>query len=263
VNILVCIKQVPHPDYISQIVLDPVTNRVRREGIPFVINPVDGNAIELGLQAKEKFLGKVIVFSMGPPTARGILEEALAMGADEAVLLCDRSFAGSDTFATARTLAAAIAKFPFDLILCGNETIDSGTSHVGPQLAEFLDIPHTTNAKSIEFLDERLLLVERSLGHYDVKIEMALPALITVRKESCQPRLPDVIGIMTVAAKELKTYGLGELGLSPEEVGVMGSPTTTIHWSQSKQDRRREILQGEAKQVARQAVTRLRELGII
>jgi len=262
-NILVCIKQVPHPDYLSQVVLDPVTNRVRRDGIPLVMNPVDKSAIELGLQAKEKFSGKVIVFSMGPPTAKEILEEALGMGADEAVLLCDKSFAGSDTFVTARTLAAAIAKFPFDLILCGNETIDSGTSHVGPQLAEFLKIPSITNARMLKFLDETLLLVEHSIGNCNVEAQMVLPALITVRKESCQPRLPDVIGIMSVATKELKTWGLGELGLLPENVGSVGSPTITIHWSQPKQDRRREILQGEVKQVARQAVTRLRELGII
>ena len=139
-DIIVCLKQVPHPDHFAEIVFDPVTKRLHREGIPLVINPVDRNAIAAGLQVKERFSGKLTVLTMCPPEAREALEEALAMGADEAVLLCDKAFAGADTFATAYTLAAAIRKFcPFNLILCGNETIDSGTSQVGPQLAEFLD----------------------------------------------------------------------------------------------------------------------------
>ena len=263
-DVVVCLKQVPHPDYFSKIVLDPVTKRVRREGVPLIINPVDRNAIETGLQIKERLSGKVTVMTMCPPEAREALEEALAMGADEAILLCDRAFAGADTFATAYTLAAAIKKFcPCSLILCGNETIDSGTSQVGPQLAEFLDIPHVTNARAIDSIGEDILLVERSLENGHMKVKVSLPALITVNKEINQPRLPSVAGIMEVAQKELKAYGLTDLGLSPEQVGLSGSPTQMAEFFESKQERRGEILRGEPEQVAKEALKRLRELNVL
>jgi len=263
-DIVVCLKQVPHPDYFSEIALDPVTKQVRRGGIPLIINPVDRNAIEVGLQLKERFPGKVTVLTMCPPEAREALEEALAMGTDEAILLTDKAFAGADTFATAYTLAAAIKKFcPCGLILCGNETIDSGTSQVGPQLAEFLDIPHVTNVRAIDFTGEQVLLVERAIENGQMKVELSLPALITVNKDINQPRLPTVAGIMEVAKKELKVYGLTELGLSPEEVGLSGSPTQISELFEFKQRRRGEILRGEPEQAAREGVARLRELHIL
>jgi hypothetical protein len=160
-DIAVCLKQVPHPDYMSKMALDPITKRLRREGVPLIINPVDRNAIELGIQLKERCLGKVAVLTMGPPQAREALEEALAMGADEAFLFCDPAFAGADTYATAYTLARAIDRLcPADLIVCGNGTIDSGTSQVGPQLAEFLDVPHVTNVGEICHVSDGQLLVK-------------------------------------------------------------------------------------------------------
>ncbi len=263
-DIVVCLKQVPHPEYFSQITIDPVTKRVVREGIPLIINPVDRNAVELGLHIRERFSGKMTVLTMCPPQARESLEEALAMGADEAILLCDRAFAGADTFATAYTLATAISKFcPYDLILCGNETVDSGTSQVGPQLAEFLDIPHVSNAKAVDFIGDKILLVERLWRNGYMKVKVNLPALITVTKKINQPRLPTVAGIMAVASKELKIYGLNDLGLSSEQVGLAGSPTKMHEFFPSKQERRGEILHGEPGQVARDAVEKLRELHVI
>ncbi len=263
-DIVVCLKQVPHPDYFAQLTIDPVTKRVRREGIPLVVNPVDRNAIGAGLQLRDRFSGGVTVLTMCPPEAKEALEEALAMGADKAILLSDRAFAGADTLATAYTLAAGIRKYcPFSLILCGNETIDSATSQVGPQLAEFLDIPHVTNVRAMDFIGEGRLLVERSLEHGYMKVEVTLPALITVNKEISEPRLPTVAGIMGVAQKELKTYGLTDLELSPEQVGLAGSPTQMSELSEFKQQRRGEILQGEAEQVTREAMLRLRELHVL
>ena len=263
-DIIVCLKQVPHPDHFSEITLDPVTKRVHREGIPLIINPVDRNALGAGLQIKERFSGKVTVLTMCPPEAREALEEALAMGADVAVLLADRAFAGADTLATAYTLADAIRKFcPFSLILCGTETIDSGTAQVGPQLAEFLDIPHVTNVRAIDFSGEGLLLVERSLGNGYMKVEVSLPALITVNKEISEPRLPTVAGIIGVAEKGLKRYGLTDLGLSPEQVGLAGSPTQMAELFESQQQRRGEILRGEPEQMVREAMARLRELHVL
>ncbi len=263
-NVVVCLKQVPHADYFSKIALDPVTKRVVREGIPLIINPVDRNAVEAGLQVKERFSGKVTALTMGPPQAREALEEVLAMGADTAILLCDAAFAGADTLATARTLAAAIKKFcPYHLVLCGNETTDSGTSQVGPQLAEFLGIPHVTNARTIDFIREDFLLVERSLENGYMKVELTLPALITVNKEINQPRLPGVAGIMEVANKELKVYGHVDLGLSPEQVGLSGSPTQVAELFESRQERRGEILRGEPEKTAREALARLRESNVL
>ncbi len=263
-DILVCIKQVTNPDYFSRITLDPVTMRVRREGIPLIINPVDRNAIETGLQLKDKFSGRVTVLTMSPPEAKKALEEALAMGADEAILLSDGAFAGADTLATAYTLATAIRKFcPFNLIICGNETIDSGTSQVGPQLAELLDIPHVTNVRTLEFIGDGRLLAERSLENGYMKVKVRLPALITVSREINEPRLPSVAGIMEVAAKELKTYGLADLGLSPGEVGLAGSPTQFARLYDFESRRQGEILQGEPEEVARKAVQTLHKLHII
>ena len=263
-NIAVCLKQVPHPDYLSKILYDPATNRLRREGIPLIINPVDRNAIEAGIQLKEKFSGKVIVITMGPPQAKEALEEALAMGADEAILLCDSSFAGADTYATAYALARVLTKTGhYDLVLCGNETIDSGTAQVGPQIAEFLDIPHVTNVKTMNYYEEGLLLVERSLEDGYMKLKVGLPALLTVNKEINKPRIPSVVGIMQVAEKPLRKFGLAELNLSLAEVGLTGSPTQTIEITETEQKYSGEVLYGEPVQVVKTLVARLRDLQVL
>jgi electron transfer flavoprotein beta subunit len=224
------------------------------------MNPVDRNAVEAALQIRDRYPGKVTVLTMGPPQSREALEEALAMGADEAVLLCDRAFAGADAFATALTVAAAIKKFcPFSLVLCGSETVDSGTRMVGPMLAEFLDIPYATNVRAMKFTEESLCLAETHLENGYMKVELRLPALITVNKAINEPRIPDVMGIIQVAGKTLSTYGAGDLGLPAEELGLAGSPTRVAGVWEFKKDRRSEILQGSPKSVSKDAVARLRE----
>ncbi len=260
-DVAVCIKQVPDPNYFSQIVLDPVTKLVKRVGVPSIVNPVDRNAIEQALQIKEKFSGKVTVITMGPPQAKEALEEALAMGADAAILLCDRAFAGADSLATSQTLAAAIKKFcPSDLVLCGGETADSGTKQVGPQLAEFLDVPCVTNVRAMSFTGEAALVAESPIENGYMKVEVKLPAVVTVNRAINEPRMTSIFGIMEVASKEFKSYGLADLGLANDKVGLPGSPTQMADLSEFKQQRRREILQGEAAKVAKEAVARLREL---
>jgi len=263
-DIVVCIKQVPDPNYFSQITLDPITKAIRREGVPVVVNPVDRNAIEAALQIHEKFSGKVTAITMGPPQAREALEEALAMGADEAILLCDRSFAGSDAFATAYTLAAAIKKYcAFDLILCGNETVDSGTKIVGPQLAEFLDIPYTSNVRTIHFRGEGVCIVERPLENGYMKVELKLPALATVNKAINEPRIPNVLGIMQVANKKFRAYGCNDVGLPADKLGLACSPTRVADLFEFRQKRRLDILRGKPEQMAKDVVARLRELRAI
>lgn len=263
-EILVCLKQVPDPAYFSQIHYDPQTGNIVREGIPAIINPLDRQALEEALRIKERLSGRVTVLSMGPPQTAAALQEALAMGADRAYLLCDTAFAGADTLATARTLAAAIRKIGlFSMILCGNDTADGGTAQVGPQLAELLGVPHQSGVKRIQLQNGDRLIVERSLEQGYIKIEMSLPCLLAVKKEINQPRLPTVIGIIEAATKELVTWNKDDLGLSPDEVGLGGSAIRVAEVFALSSGRRQEIFSGPPQEAVKQAVKRLRELGAL
>src|SRR3989338_4813938 len=189
-EIIVCIKQVPET---TQVQIDPQTNTLIREGVKSIINPFDMYAIEEGIRLKEKFGGKVTVITMGPPQAESALREAIALGADEAVLVSDRAFAGSDTWATSFTMATAIKKMgKFDLIICGKQASDGDTAQVGPGISVHLDIPQVTFVKKIEEIKDGLAKVERLTEEgFDV-IQTPLPALLTVVKEINTPRLPSL-----------------------------------------------------------------------
>jgi electron transfer flavoprotein beta subunit len=263
-EIIVCIKQVPHPEHFSRIRLDSRTRTLIRGGIPAIINPLDLHALEEGLRLRERFSGKVTALSMGPPKAREALEEALAIGADEAVLLCDPAFAGADTLATVRVISTAIRKLGyFDLILCGNETIDGGTAQVGPQLAEFLGLPHVTHVDEIEVMTETSGRARRALELGYMRVEFQLPALLAVTRRINQPRLPTVLGIMEATRKPIQTWDMAALGLRQEEVGVAGSPTRVVDMLEYRSERRREILQGSTSEVVKKALRRLQELGAL
>lgn len=260
-NILVCIKQVPHPEHFSRITLDPVSQTITREGIPTTINPLDRHAIEEALRIREQFSGKVTVVSMGPPQARDALEEALAIGADNAILLCDKSFAGADTLATAYALSCGIKKLgPFALIICGSETIDSATGQVGPQLAEFLDIPHATSVTQTTFEQEDTLIAKQALEYGYMRIRIKLPALLTVAKDINKPRLPTVISIMEAKNKDIQIWNAADVGASLDMIGLVGSPTQVTGIYKRDTTRRREILQGTPSQVAKKATEKLQEL---
>lgn len=261
-DIIVCIKQVPHPDHFSKISLDPVTKTITREGIPVITNPWDKNALEEGLRIRERFSGKVIVLSMGPPQTRKSLEEALAMGADEAFLLCDRVFAAADTLATAYTLARGIQKIGhFDLVLCGNETADSGTGQVGPQLAQFLGITCVTSVKEITFPEERKLIVKRALERGYMKVKVELPALLAVSKEINKPRLITAFGIMQAAERETQAWGCEDIGAEPASIGGEGSPTRVLETFEHRLKRKGEIMTGSPEEMVKKAIQRVRELG--
>lgn len=263
-EIVVCIKQVPDPEHFSEITLDPVTQVIRREGIPSIINPLDRHALEEGLRIREKFSGKVTAISMGPPQAREALEESLAIGADDAVLLCDKAFAGADTLATAYALAAGIQKLGrFDLILCGNETVDGATGQVGPQLAELLDISHITHVNEIEFIDETSLKARQALEYGYLRVQVKLPALLSVIKGINKFRLPTALAIVKAARREIKSWGCADTGLEKDNIGLNGSPTHVVGVFEHKFKRRGEILEGEPQEVAKKVVVRLRELGVI
>ncbi|MFH1626206.1 MAG: electron transfer flavoprotein subunit beta/FixA family protein [Pseudomonadota bacterium] len=264
VNICVCIKQVPDPEYFSKITIDPVKQTIRREGIPTIMNPLDKHALEEGLRIKERFSGTVIAVSMGPPNAREVLEEALAMGTDDAVLLSDIRFAGADTLATAYPLAGAIKKLGnFDLILCGNETVDGATGQVGPQLAELLDIPHITFVSQVEWPSERTLIAKRTLERGHMKLQVNLPVLLSVVRGINEPRLPTVLGIMKATEKEIKCFNAKDIGVSAGTIGLDGSPTRVTDVFEHESKRRGEILEGLPEDVIRRAIKRLHELKAI
>jgi electron transfer flavoprotein beta subunit len=261
-DIVVCIKQVPNPEHFSRISLDPVTKTITREGIPVITNPWDKNALEEGLRIRERFSGKVVVLSMGPPQTRKSLEEALAMGADEAFLLCDRAFAAADTLATAYTLARGIQKIGHcDLVLCGNETVDSGTGQVGPQVAQFLGITCVTNVKEVSFEGERKLIVKRSLERGHMKVKVGLPALLAVSKEINKPRIVTAFGIMQAAERQTQAWGCEDIRAEPDSIGGDGSPTRVVETFEHRPKRKGEIMTGSPEEMVKKAIQKVRELG--
>lgn len=263
-NIVVCIKPVPDSRYWDKLRLDPKTKTLRREGIPIIISPLDTNAIEEALRIKEARGGKVTVISMGPANTVEILAWAFALGADDAVLLTDRAFAGADTLATAYALACGIKKIgDFDLILLGNESLDGSTGQVGPQVAEFLDIPHVTSVEKIDFVDEDTLRVRSRIEFGYMLIETRLPVTLAVTKEINEPRIPSVFGALWATEKEAKQWSADDVGVDKAKIGLDGSPTYVPEVSNIEVQRRGEVLQGEPAEIARQLVEKLRTDGVI
>lgn len=226
---IVCIKQVPDT---TDVKVNPETGTLIREGVPSIVNPFDTYAIEEALRLREKFGGKVTVISMGPPQAKEALKEAIAMGADEAILLSDRAFAGSDTWATAYTLANAIRKIgDFDVILCGKQAIDGDTGQVGPGIARQLDIEQLTYVFKIQEIDfqAKRVKVERLLEEGREVVETRLPALLTVVKDINQPRYPTIMGIRRATRAEIPVWTAADLpDAKPELLGLKGSPTQVV-----------------------------------
>ena len=185
-HIIVCIKQVPET---TEVRINPETNTLMREGVKSIINPFDMYAIEEAIRLKERFGGKISVITMGPPQADSALREAISMGADDGYLVCDRAFAGSDTWATSYTLAGAIKKLgSFDLIICGKQASDGDTAQVGPQMAEKLGIPQITYYEKLVELTDKTIRVRRNVGNGWEILEARLPVLLTVVDTANEPR---------------------------------------------------------------------------
>lgn len=223
-NILVCIKQVPNTDNIK---MDPVKGTMIREGVESIINPEDKNAIEGALSIREMIgSGDVTVLTMGPPQARIALIEAMAMGADRAVILTDRKFAGSDTWATSNVLAHAVRKLgSFDLIICGSQAIDGDTGQVGPQLAGQLDLPQITYVRGIKGISGNRIIAIRETDSGEETVESVFPVLLTVTSRMNEPRLPTISGINRVFTNEILEFTAEDINISSEESGLLGSPT--------------------------------------
>ena len=230
-NVIVCLKQVPDT---AEVRINPETGTLMREGVPAIVNPFDTFAVEEALCLREKFGGAVTVLTMGPPQAAEALREALAMGADRAVLLSDRAFAGSDTWATAYTLSLAIRKMgPFDIVLCGKQAIDGDTGQVGPGLAVQLGVPALAYVSRILRVEAApapgLIEVERVLDEGRETLRAALPALLTVVKDINVPRLSTIADIRRAVRMEIPTWRAADLpGADPAKLGLDGSPTRVV-----------------------------------
>ncbi len=228
-NIVVCIKQVPG---IAVVKINPADKTLIRENIPSIINPFDMYALEEGLLLRERYKGKVTVISMGPPQAEGALREAIGMGADDAILLTDRAFAGSDSWATAYTLSLAIKAIgEFDLIICGKQAIDGDTGQVGPGLARQLNITQLTYVFKIRELNPsaKTIVVERLLEEGHEIVEAKLPALLTVVKDINQPRFGSLSNLRRASKLKVRMMTANDLtGVDMTRLGLDGSPTRVV-----------------------------------
>lgn len=255
-DIIVCIKQVPDT---TNVRINPETNTLIREGVECIVNPFDMYAIEEGLRLRERCGGKVTVITMGPPQAQAALREALSLGADEAILVSNLAFAGSDTWATSLTLAKAIEKIgQYDIVLCGKQAIDGDTAQVGPGIAVHLRIPQITFVKKIEEITDRMIRAERLMEEGYQVVQSPLPVLLTVVKEINEPRLPSLRGKMRAKNAAIPVWGPQEIGVDPREVGLNGSPTYVARIFSPERKGTAKVFRGEPEETVEQLFEELR-----
>ncbi len=260
-HIIVCVKQVPNT---TDVKIDPVTNTLIRAGVESVINPFDMYAIEEAVRLKERLSGKVTVVTMGPPQAEAALREAVSMGCDDAILVTDRKFAGSDTWATSYTLAQAIRKIgPFDCVICGKQASDGDTAQVGPGISTHLDIPQVTYVKKIKEISKDKAKVERMTEEgYDI-VETPLPCLFTVVKEINTPRLPSLKGKMRAKSMAITKWTADDIAAAEKNIGLDGSPTRVIKIFTPPPRKGGEIIKGQdASEIAGKVAGLLKDIVI-
>jgi len=261
-EILVCIKQVPGT---SKIEVDPITGVLKRDGVDSKMNPYDLYAIETALRIKEQVSGTVKVISMGPPQAQDVIKEAYMMGADEGALVSDRKFAGADVLATAYTISQGVRKMGnFDLILCGKQTTDGDTAQVGPEMAEYLGIPHISNVLKIIELKEKSMIVEMDMPNTLEIAEIKFPCLLTVEKDIFQPRLPSYRKKVSTKDREIKIITLNDFEDQDEKrYGLTGSPTQVERIFPPSVNNDREIWTGTGAQLSSKMSDKLKQLKFV
>lgn len=269
-NIIVCVKQVPDT---NEVRIDQKTGTLIREGVPSIINPDDKNAIEEALVLRADYGGKVVVVSMGPPQAKNALKEAVAMGVDETYLITDRVFGGSDTWATATIIAEAIEHIAkdiggYDIIFCGRQAIDGDTAQVGPEIAEFLNIPQITYTKKIEVVEEGRLMVTRGAENADYVIEVKTPVLLTAIKELNNPRYMTCRGIAKAFNlaydSKINVFTQEDLQVDLTQIGVKNSPTNVYRSFVPVKEKNTEIIEGlNAKDMSAALIGKLQEKKLI
>lgn len=267
-HIVVCIKQTPAT---ANVQIDPKTGTLKREGMAAAINPFDEYAIEEAVRLKERVPGTTVsVLTMGPPQAEEALRDAIARGCDKAFHLCDRAFAGADTWATSYALQMGIRKIsketgkPVTLIICGKQTNDGDTGHVGPGIAAWLDMPNVAYVKKVEEANDDKIVVWRMMEDGTDVIEMPLPAVIAVVKEINEPRVASLKGKMAAKKAEVKRWTAQDIEADKSNIGLSGSPTIVAS-SFSPPPRTGGVrIDGKtAEEKAKNLVAKLREMKVI
>ena len=254
---VVCIKQVPDT---TDVKIDPKTNTLMREGVQSIINPFDMYAIEESLRLREKHGGTITVITMGPPQAEAALREAISMGVNTGILISDRAFAGSDTWATSYTLSAAIRRIgEFDLVICGKQASDGDTAQVGPGIATHLDLPQITYVRKIENLKDGTITAERLLETGYEVIASPLPCVLTVVKEINEPRLPSLKGKMAARKAEIIKWTAADIKADPVRIGLDGSPTKVVKIFTPPPREGGQMLTGEPEAMVSKLVEKLRD----
>ena len=250
-EILVCIKQVPGSNKVE---VDPVTGVLKRDGADSKMNPYDLYALEVGLELREQYGGKVSVLTMGPPQAKAVLYEAFAMGADEGALITDRKFGGADVLATSYTLSQGIKKFgKFDLILCGLQTTDGDTAQVGPEVSETLGIPCVCNVSAIGAVKAGGITVMMDMREDIEEVKVSFPCLLTVQKDIMQPRLPSYKLKKATESRGIQMFTLQDMEDTDEHhYGLNGSPTQVQRIFPPTSDKVQQKLEGTTAEMADQ-----------
>ncbi len=261
-RIAVCVKQVPDT---TEVKVDPKTGTLIRDGVPSVINPFDQFAVEEAVRLREAAGGgEIVAISMGPPQARSVLIHSMALGADRGVLLCDRGFAGADTWATALALSLAIRKLgEFDLVLCGMQAIDGDTAQVGPELAQLLGIPQITYVDKVDIDGKKVVARKQVDEGYEV-LEARMPVLLTFMTPSdFVPTNPPFSKISRAQRKPLDTWGVADVGGDPERLGLKGSFTTVTRVYTPPKRERAVMLEGAPEEVAKRLADVLAKEGFL
>ena len=265
-KVIVCVKQVP--DTSGKVAVNP-DGTLNRASMQTITNPDDMNAVEAALKLKDATGCEVIVVTMGPAPAAGMLREAMAMGADRAVMVSAREFGGSDTYATSQILAAAIDTIGVeddDIVMCGRQAIDGDTAQVGPQIAEKLNLPQITYAADIT-KEGKTVTVKRMLEDGYMTIKMQTPCLITCIKELNQPRYMNMSGILSTYSKPLDTFDYEKLKDHPlidaTTIGLKGSPTNIFKSFTPPQKGVGRMLEGDGKETCEELVGILTKKHII
>ncbi len=254
-RIVVTVKQVPDT---AEVRIDEERGTLIREGIPSILNPFDEYALEEAMRWRDELGGTVTVMSMGPPQAEAVLREAVSMGADEAILLSDRAFAGADTWATSHTLAKAVEKMgDVDIVMTGKQAIDGDTAQTGPSIAASLDWPQITFVGFVRELNQDSIIAERYVEGGCEVIRSSLPVLITLLKDANTPRLPSLRGKMKSRKIDIPVWGREDLELPENEVGLDGSPTRVVKITTPEIISNGEMHHGEPEELAKLLVDAL------
>ena len=261
-EILTCIKQVPGT---TEVEVDETTGVLKRDGVDSKMNPYDLFALESALRIKQETNATLKVITMGPSQAKQVIEESFMMGADEGAIISDRKFAGADVLATSYTISQGIKKIGNpQIIICGKQTTDGDTAQVGPEIAEFLNIPHVTNVTKILDIKEESIVVEVDMPNTLEVCEVKYPCLITVEKDIFQPRLPSFKLKIQTKDREIPIFTLNDFEDKDEmNYGLNGSPTQVLKIFPPTPNTDKDILRGSSDELSEALSNKLKDLKLI